>query len=373
MLHYLFIILFILVMPISLLAQDENPVLWQDNFDDEDPTASKNVGWFYYGEGDGLVGSVVEQRSGELYMKEGSFSVIGAVVAGTNGVPEIILDEDGDPTDATKEAVKQNNYSSPNQELTFQFNNTKNNGSFFIVSTRMTIDDDSLDSDPTESAGYVLFVSPLQGMVGIGNYPAEEFKLLDPTGYNYLAPMASFPFELNVYYWAKLYLNEGDMKVKFWEGDLSDEPEEWLIEAVDPEPRVTGQFTYFGLFNPDPNATDEIYIDNVTMHGIGATAVAGKPINVPVEFALNQNFPNPFNPTTDISYNLAKNSHVTLSVYNANGQKVANLVDARQSQGLHRITWNGKNDRGQHMTSGVYFVRMEAEGFSQTIKTILMK
>gem|GEM_PF-1206109 len=359
----------------NITVSKASPVLWEDAFDDDDLPALKNVGWIYYGEGDGLSGSVVEQRSGELFLQAGSYGgLVGAVIVETNGVPEIAYDENGDPTPETVTAVRKNSYSNPNQIVTFQLNFKKLTSSFFVLSTRMVFDDDSLDSDPTTSPAYALLISPLEGKVGIAKYEGE-LTVLDPTKWNYFG-MGAFPFTMEVYYWVKLYLNEGDMKVKVWEGEPTDEPEAWLVEGVDPAPRVDGTFTAFGLLNPfNPIAGDQMVLDNISV-SMPDVSTKVEPIergNVPTEFALQQNFPNPFNSTTEIRFNLSKAGYVNLLVYNALGQIIATLVDGEQPQGSYRVQWNAISDNGAAMPSGVYFYRLQTNEFTKTMKMILMK
>jgi hypothetical protein len=95
--------------------------------------------------------------------------------------------------------------------------------------------------------------------------------------------------------------------------------------------------------------------------------------NVPKEYALSQNYPNPFNSETAIEYSLAKEGKVKIDVYNILGQKVKTLVDEKQAAGHKRITWDGKNNMGQPVGSGMYFYRIEAEGFVQNKKMLLLK
>lgn len=91
------------------------------------------------------------------------------------------------------------------------------------------------------------------------------------------------------------------------------------------------------------------------------------------EFNLEQNYPNPFNPETMIKYHLIKACDVKLNIYNSIGQKVRALVFANQSSGSYEITWNGRNDLGKKVSSGIYLIRLEAGTFIQTKKMILMK
>lgn len=81
---------------------------------------------------------------------------------------------------------------------------------------------------------------------------------------------------------------------------------------------------------------------------------------LPREFGLSQNFPNPFNPATVIEYALPKASEVTVQIYNVLGQKVRNLVDGHQEPGYKMIRWDGKDDSGTEVSSGIYFYRIVA-------------
>ncbi len=104
--------------------------------------------------------------------------------------------------------------------------------------------------------------------------------------------------------------------------------------------------------------------------------------NLPQGHALFQNYPNPFNPVTSIQYcvgsrqtEAADNStqHVTLKVYNLLGQLVRTLVDEPKSQGSYEVLWDGKDQNGEEVSSGVYFYRLKASDYVQTKKMILLK
>lgn len=93
----------------------------------------------------------------------------------------------------------------------------------------------------------------------------------------------------------------------------------------------------------------------------------------PKNFQLEQNFPNPFNPTTTISYLLEKNSNVNLSIYNIKGQLLKTLVNHTIPKGKHSVTWNGTDKLGKQVASGVYFYKLETPNFAQTKKMVLLK
>ena len=79
----------------------------------------------------------------------------------------------------------------------------------------------------------------------------------------------------------------------------------------------------------------------------------------PAAFVLSQNFPNPFNPQTQLHYQLPSDGLVELNIYNAAGQKVRTLVDGFQSSGLYIMRWDGRSDAGVPVASGSYIYRLE--------------
>lgn len=88
---------------------------------------------------------------------------------------------------------------------------------------------------------------------------------------------------------------------------------------------------------------------------------------------LNGNYPNPFNPTTTISYQLGKEQPVDITIYNVKGQKVRNLVNSTQTAGQHTITWNGTNDNNKSVASGIYYYKLSTTDKTEVRKAILMK
>jgi DNA-binding beta-propeller fold protein YncE len=89
--------------------------------------------------------------------------------------------------------------------------------------------------------------------------------------------------------------------------------------------------------------------------------------------ALEQNVPNPFNPATTIKYSIAADVDVKLAVYDVAGRRVRKLVDGRQRADVYKVTWDGVNDDGQRVASGVYFYKLVAGKFVQTKKMMLLK
>lgn len=94
---------------------------------------------------------------------------------------------------------------------------------------------------------------------------------------------------------------------------------------------------------------------------------------LPAEHALRRNYPNPFNPSTQIDYQLPEAGQVSLTIYNALGQQVRTLVRGEVQAGFHQVAWDGEDAFGRRVASGIYFVRMEAPGFRQVRKMMLIK
>ena len=93
----------------------------------------------------------------------------------------------------------------------------------------------------------------------------------------------------------------------------------------------------------------------------------------PLTYTLSQNYPNPFNPSTTISYEIPQSEKVSLVVYDILGQKVRTLVNKVVKSGVHEITWNGTNEAGNRMASGIYFYKLDAGSFSRTMKMVMLK
>jgi hypothetical protein len=95
--------------------------------------------------------------------------------------------------------------------------------------------------------------------------------------------------------------------------------------------------------------------------------------DVPMAHVLEGAAPNPFNPVTKLTYGLPSKQHVALRVYNVAGKLVRVLVDGQREAGYHAAVWDGRDDAGEAVASGVYFARMEAEAFEESVKMVLLK
>ncbi len=95
--------------------------------------------------------------------------------------------------------------------------------------------------------------------------------------------------------------------------------------------------------------------------------------NLPRDYGLSQNYPNPFNPHTTIRFDLPRRSQVDLSVYNVLGQHTATLSEGVLPFGTYEVTWDGRNQHGAAVASGVYFYRLIADGFTEEKKMVLVR
>ncbi len=94
---------------------------------------------------------------------------------------------------------------------------------------------------------------------------------------------------------------------------------------------------------------------------------------LPKATALSQNFPNPFNPVTRLKYSLKEKGHVSMRVYDVSGRLVRVLVDEILDAGTYEAVWDGTNDRGSSIASGIYFCRMEASDYERTLKMVMLR
>lgn len=129
--------------------------------------------------------------------------------------------------------------------------------------------------------------------------------------------------------------------------------------------KIDGRVDYTPWLHSKPDIEPEI------------EAVAGyvpNDLEFPGRYHLTYNYPNPFNPTTRLKYDVpAPGGIVQMVIYNIRGQRVTTLLNRSRPAGTYTVTWNGKDDRGQPVASGVYFVRMSAGSFKQIRKIVLLK
>ncbi|MFC1553148.1 beta-propeller fold lactonase family protein [candidate division KSB1 bacterium] len=94
---------------------------------------------------------------------------------------------------------------------------------------------------------------------------------------------------------------------------------------------------------------------------------------IPDDYTLKQNFPNPFNPKTTIEFGLPQTGHVKLAIYNSLGQELRTLVNTEKSAGYHKVVWNGKDNSGMDVSSGMYFYKLISSSNTKTMRLILLR
>lgn len=105
----------------------------------------------------------------------------------------------------------------------------------------------------------------------------------------------------------------------------------------------------------------------------GTSNIIGNNNLIPNEISLTQNYPNPFNPTTTIEYQIQKNDFVTLKVFNSLGQLVKTLVNEAKQSGEYSVIFDGKNEKGQTVSSGAYYYQLQVGDFISQKKMIQLK
>jgi len=145
-------------------------------------------------------------------------------------------------------------------------------------------------------------------------------------------------------------------------------PDTLVVKGLKPSAGVAILITVVAR---DTNANTGTTTFNVTITGtVGVEEVTG----VPTEFSVSQNYPNPFNPSTTIKFGLPAQAPVTMEVYNVLGVKVRTLINGEvMNAAVHQIQWNGKDDAGVSVSSGVYIYRVKAGAFQMSKKMMMLK
>jgi hypothetical protein len=139
-----------------------------------------------------------------------------------------------------------------------------------------------------------------------------------------------------------------------------------IVCNIEPTHTMITNFSWARL--NDSGANTRVDLINDVMDWLSGTTAVEEPIALPSELSLSQNYPNPFNATTTINYALPVAGNVRLQVYDIMGRAVATLENDIVPAGYHRVTWDA-----QGMPSGLYFVRLTTDSFSETMKMMLLK
>ncbi len=121
-----------------------------------------------------------------------------------------------------------------------------------------------------------------------------------------------------------------------------------------------------------PNGTGSFTVVNPSFAAINQNTTEDDE-SIPDRFILSQNYPNPFNPKTTIKYYLPKQLHVCMKVYNIRGRLIKTLFSGRQPEGNYELVWNGTNEYGRRVSSGIYFYNIITDNFTAARKMILLK
>jgi flagellar hook assembly protein FlgD len=130
----------------------------------------------------------------------------------------------------------------------------------------------------------------------------------------------------------------------------------------------------FSIISSDPSVTDQIEVDDVVLRIVGEPVAVNNNIkSFPANFELKNNYPNPFNPTTNIEFAINENNLTSLKIYSVTGELVRTLVNKELGAGTHSYIFDGKNDAGSILTSGMYVYQLTSGTNISTKKMFLIK
>ncbi|MBI3578892.1 MAG: T9SS type A sorting domain-containing protein, partial [Ignavibacteriales bacterium] len=211
-------------------------------------------------------------------------------------------------------------------------------------------------------------------------FPITASTALTPSVIN---PGGPYPYEQPYPNWRTIDLRSYNIKtdnsfaVGFW---LRDPATDALVLVTK---HVNGDFYHSFTFSNGSSGRNWYYFtaqDGTTYLYLirayvssGVTGVQETYEVLPTSFSLAQNYPNPFNPSTTIQYTIPRRSQVRLKVFDTMGREVATIIDQELNAGVYKSVWNGKDHIGVTVSSGVYFYRLEANGYQSTQKMVLLK
>lgn len=154
----------------------------------------------------------------------------------------------------------------------------------------------------------------------------------------------------------------GDGQKSSWSGDVTG-AHKWVEE---------GNYGIVAFARSKVDTTMDSYSDTlyVTVSEFSAIDESNA---LPTAFKVEQNYPNPFNPETTIKYQAPKNTHIRMNIYSINGQKIRTLVNEEKQAGYYTVVWDGKNDGGMNVASGIYIMQIRAGEYVNVIKMSLLK
>ena len=144
-----------------------------------------------------------------------------------------------------------------------------------------------------------------------------------------------------------------------------------LIHQIVTNDEIEFEIDTYGRDNSRMQVSYEFIDKHNSAISSGSTDYELKPI--PDRFALQDNYPNPFNPSTTIRYDIATSAFVDIVIYDITGREIARPISKHQNPGYHQTIWNGANQKGEMQSAGIYFYQIQTKEFVQTKKMLLLK
>jgi len=258
---------------------------------------------------------------------------------------------------------------------------TNNNGT--VIWLEGNIDDDPLFVDPLNGNFHLTENSPCID-AGDPNFPFDPDNTICDMGAYYYHQDQDIVIDEIYPEPDSLFISEGDsINFYIYAIDPDGNPIEYCWELEDEIVGIDSCYTFLtdensaGEYrllleitdNYQPPSRDSLaFVWNIIVDEIVSVQDL-----VPQVTNIYQNFPNPFNPITTINYDLSQDSDVQIEIYNIKGQKVKQLVNEQKQAGKYSVNWNGKNDNGRLVSSGIYFYKMKSVDFEKTRKMLLLK
>jgi hypothetical protein len=166
--------------------------------------------------------------------------------------------------------------------------------------------------------------------------------------------------------------NQNGMELTIPSGDGTTVPVSWSFQPSWDVDKLW-VVAYLQSTTMQPDSTIEIFQGASVKLTDMPTGIAEQEDQRVSDFHLFQNYPNPFNPTTTISYRLPANDNVELTIYDQLGRQIRKLVNEKQTTGFHQTEWNGLDDNGKEVSSGIYFYQLKANGSIESRKMFLIR
>ena len=149
--------------------------------------------------------------------------------------------------------------------------------------------------------------------------------------------------------------------------------QEFAVKAFEPFPMLPRVTVKFSIEATDGIDTVKVTGDDRVVFVNRYEYLSTESEGIPTAFALHENYPNPFNPTTTLRFDLPEVSSITLTIYNMLGQRVRTFNMQSTPAGYHTFTWDATNDYGEQVGAGVYLYQLRANQFVKTRKMVLLK